>query len=157
MVIGIVASNALLYPTTSFLNEAFLLQFRSLQANSVTGLFSLAGYFLIYCIAITASYMLLFSLPQALPDNILRWIGAGIGDLGEKGMAGKMEGQASAQARQAAVWGSSKAAGLQEARRQRQGASLRDGTSRDAAINSVEAGNAIVGETGQSSIPADIR
>lgn len=151
MVLGLVASNALLYPTTSFLNEAFLLQFRSLQANSVTGLFSLAGYFLIYGIMISATYMLLFSLPQALPDNILRWIGAGVGDLGEKGMAGKIEGQASAQARQAAIWGSSKAAGLQEAKRQRQGASLKEGS--DHRISRVV--DALVGETGQSTVTID--
>ncbi len=151
MVIGLVASNALLYPVTAFLNEAFLISFRSLQANSVTGLFSLAGYFLIYGIAITASYMLLFGLPQALPDNILRWIGAGIGDLGEKGMASKIEGQASAQARQAAVWGSSTATGLQEARRRRQGASLRESTDHHA--NGLA--DAIVGETGQTTVTID--
>jgi len=162
MVIGLVASNALLYPTTSFLNEAFLLQFRSLQANSVTGLFTLAGYFLIYGIMISAAYVLLFSLPQALPDNILRWIGAGVGDLGEKGMAQKLEGSASAQARQAAVWGSAKGQGIDRGRQaekergEREAAAGRaealEQARHDDMMSAFRSRHDPVGETGQSNV-----
>lgn len=162
MVIGMVASNALLYPITTFLNEAFLLQFRSLQANSVTGLFTLAGYFLIYAIMISAAYMLLFSLPQALPDNILRWIGAGVGDLGEKGMAQKLEGSASAQARQAAVWGSAKGQGIDRSRQaekergEREAAAGRaeglEQSRHDDMMSAFQSRHDPVGETGQSNV-----
>jgi conjugal transfer/type IV secretion protein DotA/TraY len=163
MVIGLVASNALLYPVTSYLNEAFLSSFRSLQADSVTGLFSLAGYMLIYCIAITACYMLLFALPQALPDNILRWIGAGVGDLGEKGMASKLEGSASTQARQAAVWGSAggqKFSGIQgekrnKADRDKAAAAQEKATNarHDALMGALgQSRSDPVGETGQSTV-----
>ncbi|WP_454727708.1 MULTISPECIES: DotA/TraY family protein [Cupriavidus] len=163
MVIGLVASNTLLYPTTAYLNEAFLIQFRSLQANSITGPFTLAGYFLIYSMMISAAFMLLFSLPQALPDNVLRWIGAGVGDLGEKGMAQKLEGSASSQARQAAVWGSAKGQGLDRMRQ-----SKLDGEKQRAAAESTEkrhkeligalGGKAhdTVGETGQSIVSSNL-
>lgn len=162
MVIGLVASNALLYPVTAFLNEAFLISFRSLQSDSVTGLPSLAGYLLIYCIAITSCYMLIFSLPQSLPDNILRWVGAGVGDLGEKGMAQKLEGSASAQARQAAVWGASRGQGLAQSRRARdEGTERRQAAGRaealeqsrhDEMMSAFQSRHDPVGETGQSTV-----
>ncbi|MFJ1259016.1 DotA/TraY family protein [Cupriavidus sp. CuC1] len=164
MVLGLVASNALLYPATTYMNEAFLIAFRSLQADAVSGLFTIAGYLGVYCFAISAMYMLLFSLPQALPDNILRWIGAGIGDLGEKGMTGKLEGAASSQARQAAVWGSSKATSVQQARQRRaddaaDAATAKEVRETEAARHAEMVGalkrNSPAGETGQSSITAD--
>lgn len=37
-----------------------------------------------------------FGLPQILPDHVLRWIGAGIGDLGETNAIGQMRGQMAA-------------------------------------------------------------
>lgn len=168
MVLGLVASNSLLYPITAYLNEAFLSQFRSLQADTVSGLFSLAGYIAIYCFLMSATYMLLFGLPQALPDNILRWIGAGIGDLGEKGMAGEVKGAASSQARQAAVWGASKGAAVdkfnadkdQKAERQQAAAAAEKTTQdrHDQLMSALGGGrNAPVGETGQSAITNDGR
>lgn len=154
MVLGLVASNALLYPCTAFLNEAFLTQFRSLQADSATGLFSLASYLTIYAIVVFVMYMLIFALPQALPDNILRWIGAGVGDLGEKGMGSKLEGTASQQARQAAVWAASVGAGKQEASQQARDAARRAAAREGAEELRREAAVTPMGDTGQSSITA---
>ncbi|MEQ6352814.1 DotA/TraY family protein [Ralstonia pseudosolanacearum] len=153
MVLGLVASNALLYPCTAYLNEAFVTQFRSLQADSVTGLFSLACYSVIYGILVFVMYMLIFGLPQSLPDNILRWIGAGVGDLGEKGMGMKLEGTASQQARQAAVWAASRGASRQEASQQAREAATR-GATQDAADAVRREAAMPMGETGQSSITA---
>jgi hypothetical protein len=64
---------------------------------------------LIYGVIILGVFMLVFSLPQTLPDRILRWIGAGIGDLGEQNTMSRIESGASGQAKAAAVAG---AAGL---------------------------------------------
>jgi len=153
MVLGLVASNALLYPCTAYLNDAFLTQFRSLQADSVTGLFSLACYIAVYCFVTFTMYMLLFGLPQALPDNILRWIGAGVGDLGEKGMANKLEGTASAQARQAAVLASSRGAAIQEMHRRADLTRTDKHVGLDRADLNREAASAVaLGDTGQSTI-----
>jgi len=153
MVLGLVASNALLYPCTAYLNESFVTNFRSLQADSVTGLFSLACYLVIYSIVVFVMYMLIFGLPQTLPDNILRWIGAGVGDLGEKGMGSRLEGTASQQARQAAVWAASVGAGKQEASQQARDAARR-GATRDGVEELRREAATPMGDTGQSSITA---
>lgn len=109
MVLGLVASMAILIPAVRFVNASFMTAFRIIQADSVTGLLSLGGFMLIYGVIILGVFMLVFSLPQTLPDRILRWIGAGIGDLGEQNTMSRIESGASGQAKAAAVAG---AAGL---------------------------------------------
>lgn len=117
MVLGVVASMAILTPAVRFVNAGFITAFRIIQSDSITGLLSIAGFMLIYCVIIFGVFMLVFSLPQTLPDRILRWIGAGIADLGEQGTMSRIENSASSQARTAAVAGSAKQAGLDSARR----------------------------------------
>lgn len=112
MVLGIVASQAILIPAVRYINAGFILGFRVMQSDSITGLLSIAGYMLIYCVIIFGVFMLIFSLPQSLPDRILRWIGAGISDLGEQGTMSRIEGSASGQARTAAVAASAKYAAV---------------------------------------------
>lgn len=109
MVLGLVASMAILIPAVRFINAGFITAFHIVQADSVTGLLSVGGYMLIYGVIILGVFMLVFSLPQTLPDRILRWIGAGIGDLGEQNTMSRIESGASGQAKAAAVAG---AAGL---------------------------------------------
>ena len=103
MVLGLIASIAVLSPAVSFINAAFMLSFRSLQADSVTGLVSIAGYLLLYAFIIFSVFMLCFSIPQTLPDRILKWIGGGIGDMGEQNSSAKVEQGASSQSRMAAM------------------------------------------------------
>jgi Sec-independent protein translocase protein TatA len=105
MVLGLVASNVVLSPAVQYINAGFLVAFQSVQANSTTGLLSIGGYSLVYCAIITATFMLVFGLPQTLPDRILRWIGAGVGDMGEQSTASKIEQSASSQSRMAATHG----------------------------------------------------
>lgn len=106
MVFGLVVAVIMLNPVVAFVNESFLMIFRVLQADSTTGLFSVAGYILGYTVVIFGSIMLIFSLPQTLPDRILKWIGAGIGDLGEQSTAQRIEQTGSNQARTAMIAGS---------------------------------------------------
>lgn len=103
MVLGLVASMAILHPVVQYINAGFILAFQSAQSDSVTGLLSIAGYLLVYSTIIFAVFMMIFALPQTLPDRILRWIGAGIGDLGEQNTASRVEHSASSQSRAAAV------------------------------------------------------
>lgn len=117
MVLGVVASMAILNPAVRFVNAGFIASFRIIQSDSVTGLLSIAGYMMIYCVIIFGVFMLVFSLPQTLPDRILRWIGAGISDLGEQGTMGRIESSASGQARTAAVAGSARYAAMATARK----------------------------------------
>ncbi|CAE6793394.1 hypothetical protein R70006_04955 [Paraburkholderia domus] len=101
MVLGLVASNAVLYPALAYVNASFLARVQAIQQDSVTGILSIAGFMLVYCIMVSAVFMLVFGLPQTLPDRILRWIGAGVGDLGEQSTMGKIESSASGQSRAA--------------------------------------------------------
>lgn len=105
MVLGLVGSNALLAPVVAFINTSFLARFESMTANSLTMISSVAGYLVIYAFFINTSFMLIFGLPQSLPDRILRWLGAGIGDLGERETSGKLENAASGTSRSAMVKG----------------------------------------------------
>lgn len=115
MVLGMVFSMAVLIPAVRFVNSGFILAFRVNQADSVTGLLSLAAYMLIYGVIILAVFMLVFSLPQTLPDRILRWVGAGISDLGEQQSMSRIESGASGQAKAAAMAAAARvAAGDQE-------------------------------------------
>ena len=103
MVLGLVASMAITIPVMDFLNAGFLIKMKSLQVNAVTGIISITGYLAIYCFLVYSALMLIYGLPQTLPDRILRWIGGGIGDLGEQASVSKIERGASAQAKTAAM------------------------------------------------------
>lgn len=61
--------------------------------------------------------MLVFSLPQTLPDRILRWIGAGISDMGEQSTMGRIESGASGHARMAATANSQRSSAVDSAKR----------------------------------------
>lgn len=105
MVLGLIFSLVVLGPLVEYINSGFILAVRATQADAVTGLFSLASFTLCYCFLISSAFMLVFSLPQTFPDRILRWVGAGIGDMGEQQTMGRLENGASSQARAAAVAG----------------------------------------------------
>lgn len=119
MVLGLVASNAVLYPALSYINASFLARVQAIQQDSVTGLLSIAGFMLVYCIMVSAVFTLVFGLPQTLPDRILKWIGAGVGDLGEQGTTSKIEGAASGQSRAAMTAAIAKRGAMDEAKRKR--------------------------------------
>lgn len=112
MIVGLVLSIALLGPLINFINPTFMAAVSAVQADSTTGLLSLAGYMLGYALLIFSLFMLVFGLPQSFPDRILRWIGGGIGDMGEQSSVQRLEGSASNQARTAAIAGAAKAASL---------------------------------------------
>lgn len=119
MVLGMVASMAILVPAIRFVNAGYMLSFRIIQADSVTGLLSLGGFALIYCVIVFGVFMLTFSLPQTLPDRILRWIGAGIADLGEQNTMGRIESGASGQAKAAVLASAARMAAGDQERKQR--------------------------------------
>lgn len=105
MIIGLVAANAILYPAVVFVNYAFLAKFTAMQQDSLTVITSVAGYLLVYTFLMFSVFTLVFGLSQSLPDRILRWVGAGVGDLGEQNSMSKVEHAASSQSRAAMVKG----------------------------------------------------
>lgn len=146
MVLGFVFSIAALSPAVQYINEGFILAVRSNQADSVTGIFSLAGYMLCYCFLISAVFMTIFALPQTFPDRILKWIGAGIGDMGEQGSMSRLENSASSQAQKAAVAGAAKYAADQKAKQNADG----KGADKEADIAAQAAAAAPEGISGSS-------
>lgn len=128
MVLGLVASMAILSPAIRFVNAGFMTTFRIIQADSVTGLLSVGGYMLVYGVIILGVFMMVFSLPQTLPDRILRWVGAGIADLGEQNTMGRIESGASSQAKTATMAGAAGIAGRNKGRNERDGSARRANT-----------------------------
>lgn len=51
-----------------------------------------AWWFMVFGLTLLPVLYMIFGLPQTLPDQVLRWIGAGIGDLGETNATGQMRG-----------------------------------------------------------------
>ena len=119
MILGLVASMSILTPSVRFINAGFITAFNIIQADSVTGLLSVAGYMAVYCTIMVGLFMLVFSLPQTLPDRILRWVGAGIADLGEQGTASRIESAASGHAKAAARSGAARMASSDRERKER--------------------------------------
>lgn len=116
IVFGLIVSMTVLNPVTRFVNEAFMLYFRSAQADSLTGLLSAAGFLSLYAFVIFSVSMIIFTLPQTAPDRILRWIGGGVSDLGEGEAASKVQNGASGQAKAAVLASAAKGAKLREKR-----------------------------------------
>jgi conjugal transfer/type IV secretion protein DotA/TraY len=102
MVLGLIAAVVVNKPIVQYLNAAFLQMFQSMTSDSYIGITGAAGYLMLYCTMLFSVESLVFALPQSIPDRILRWVGAGIGDMGEQGTMAKVEGASSAQARRAA-------------------------------------------------------
>lgn len=163
MVLGLVASMALLHPSVTFINAGFSIAFMSAQAESTTGIFSIAGYLLVYCTVLFGMFMMIFALPQTLPDRILKWIGAGIGDLGEQHGTGKIENMAGGQSRTAMTGASAMMASSASKSQQKASEKARDNESKQtarqtAALEKLAGGggsdkaNTPEGQGGQSSV-----
>lgn len=84
MILGLVASLAVMPPIVDLLNEMFLTTFWTIQGNAHTGVFRIIGGIILYCTMLFSTITMVMALPQSMPDRILRWIGAGIGDMGEQ-------------------------------------------------------------------------
>jgi hypothetical protein len=66
-----------------------------------------------------SAFFMVFGLAQELPDRVLKWIGAGIGSLGESHALQRIENGASGQARMALNTAAQKQAQLASARARR--------------------------------------
>lgn len=144
MVLGLIAAVAINKPLVQYLNAAFLLMFQSMTSDSYIGVTGAAGYLLLYCTMLFSLLSLVFALPQSLPDRILRWVGAGIGDMGEQGTMSKIEGASSVQARRAASFRVGQGVGQSASVEPRTRGALADAFSRDGSKDELE------GQGGQS-------
>lgn len=153
MILGLVASIAILNPVVAFFNEAFMLSFRILQTDSVS-LIQIAGAILVYTFVLFSIFSLTFSLPQTLPDRILRWVGAGIGDLGEQQSMSRAESAASGGARASYMHlhGKAGAGAQQKAQAEREATQVRIADALEGMGGDSSSASKIEGQTGQSTV-----
>lgn len=109
---AMVASLAIMGPIVGVLNEMFLHSFWTVQANAHTGVFKVLGGILMYVTVVYATITFIMALPQSMPDRILRWIGAGIGDMGEQHSMSDIKGGQSQLVRGALLQGNLFAEGM---------------------------------------------
>jgi conjugal transfer/type IV secretion protein DotA/TraY len=68
--------------------------------GTISSFLTFAWWFMVFGLTLLPVLYMTFGLPQILPDHVLKWIGAGIGDLGETNAVGQMRsGMAGAAAR----------------------------------------------------------
>jgi conjugal transfer/type IV secretion protein DotA/TraY len=107
-VIGLFAAFLIINPVVYYITKAFFAMREAVVASSGSGLRSATEtttffwWFFIYGTLLLPVVYMVFSLPQMLPDKVLKWIGAGVEDLGETNALGEMRGTTSAGMRTAA-------------------------------------------------------
>ncbi|WP_227689352.1 hypothetical protein [Klebsiella quasipneumoniae] len=58
--------------------------------GAIASFLSFAWWFMVFGLTLLPVLYMTFGLPQILPDHVLRWIGAGVSDLGETQAVGQM-------------------------------------------------------------------
>lgn len=129
-VVGLFAAILISDPIIDYIATGFF-SMRGAVVSSTGGVGAIAEFltfawwFMVFGLTLLPVLYMTFGLPQILPDHVLRWIGAGIGDLGETSAVGQMRGGvASAGAAVAASGGKSAGA---KARLSGNGGLLSDG------------------------------
>ena len=62
------------------------------SVGAIAEFLTFAWWFMVFGLTLLPVLYMTFGLPQVLPDHVLRWIGAGIGDLGETSAMNQMRG-----------------------------------------------------------------
>lgn len=60
--------------------------------GAIAEFLTFAWWFMVFGLTLLPVLYMTFGLPQILPDHVLRWIGAGVSDLGETNAVGQMRG-----------------------------------------------------------------
>lgn len=72
---GLVLGMFMLEPLVMFVNDTFRIVTSSLQANTMTGVFSTIAFIALYVMLILMIVDKSFSLIHVIPDRVLTWIG----------------------------------------------------------------------------------
>jgi conjugal transfer/type IV secretion protein DotA/TraY len=83
MLMGMVSGMFMLEPLVMLINDSFYYVMDSVQASSMTGLFSFIGFAALYCSMILSVVNKCFALIHIMPDKVLRWFGGGAEQMGE--------------------------------------------------------------------------
>lgn len=96
-VVGLFAAILISDPIIDYIATGFF-SMRGAVVSSTGGVGAIAEFltfawwFMVFGLTLLPVLYMTFGLPQILPDHVLRWIGAGIGDLGETSAVGQMRG-----------------------------------------------------------------
>lgn len=96
-VLGLFAAVLVSDPVIDYIAKGFFAM-RGAVVKSTGGVSVIAEFltfgwwFMVFGLTLLPVLYMIFGLPQTLPDQVLRWIGAGIGDLGETNATGQMRG-----------------------------------------------------------------
>lgn len=116
-VVGLFAAILVSDPIIDFIAKGFFSMRGAVVTSTgtvgtIASFLTFAWWFMVFGLTLLPVLYMTFGLPQILPDHVLKWIGAGIGDLGETSASGEMRrGMQSAAAAGGSSGGGGSAAG----------------------------------------------
>lgn len=93
-VVGLFAAMLVSDPIIDFIAKGFFAMRGAVVTSTgtvgaIASFLSFAWWFMVFGLTLLPVLYMIFGLPQILPDHVLRWIGAGVSDLGETAAAGE--------------------------------------------------------------------
>jgi conjugal transfer/type IV secretion protein DotA/TraY len=94
-VVGLFAAILVSDPIIDFIAKGFFSMRGAVVTSTgtvgtIASFLTFAWWFMVFGLTLLPVLYMTFGLPQILPDHVLKWIGAGIGDLGETTASGEM-------------------------------------------------------------------
>ncbi len=94
-VVGLFAAMLVSDPIIDFIAKGFFAMRGAVVTSTgtvgaIASFLSFAWWFMVFGLTLLPVLYMIFGLPQILPDHVLRWIGAGVSDLGETQAVGQM-------------------------------------------------------------------
>jgi len=94
-VVGLFAAILVSDPIIDFIAHGFFSMRGAVVTSTgtvgvIASFLTFAWWFMVFGLTLLPVLYMTFGLPQILPDHVLKWIGAGIGDLGETTASGEM-------------------------------------------------------------------
>ncbi|HBP6601309.1 TPA: type IV secretion system protein DotA-like protein [Pseudomonas aeruginosa] len=94
-VVGLFAAMLVSDPIIDFIAKGFFAMRGAVVTSTgtvgaISSFLSFAWWFMVFGLTLLPVLYMTFGLPQILPDHVLRWIGAGVNDLGETQAVGQM-------------------------------------------------------------------
>lgn len=94
-VVGLFAAMLVSDPIVDFIAKGFFAMRGAVVTSTgtvgaIASFLSFAWWFMVFGLTLLPVLYMVFGLPQILPDHVLRWIGAGVSDLGETQAVGQM-------------------------------------------------------------------